>query len=109
METLDLNGHHGFKKKHVAILLAVFFLLVTASIAAAIPVPAAGSFAFDAYDIGVNKVLKGPIGFVIGVLSIAFGAWAAMRTEIMMAMAAVLGGGILLSADTVVASLGMVI
>ncbi len=109
METMFLNSHQWFKNKNAAALFAPMFLMVFATVAWAIAVPVAGSFAYDAYDIAVNQILNGPIGFVLGVLAIGFGAWAAMRTEIIMAISAVLGGAVLLSADTVVASLGMII
>ncbi|QYK83487.1 hypothetical protein IBG34_23110 (plasmid) [Aeromonas media] len=36
--------------------------------------PAAGAFGYDLYDIGVNKLLKGPVGFVAGVGIIAYSA-----------------------------------
>ncbi len=109
MEELNKISRLLFQKENQAIILTLLFVLVFSTAAMAIVAPAAGSFAYDAYDIGVNKILKGPIGFVLGVLAIGFGAWAAIRTEIIMAISAVLGGAILLKADTVVASLGMII
>lgn len=90
-------------------IMAMMFVVAMASLAWAIAIPVAGSFAYDAYDIAVNQILNGPIGFALGVLAIGFGAWFAIRSAIMEAIGAVLGGAILLQADTVVASLGMVI
>ncbi len=90
-------------------IMVMLLVMSLSSLAWAIAVPAAGSFAYDAYDIGVTQILNGPIGFVLGVLAIGFGAWAAIRSEIMLAISAVLGGAILLQADTVVASLGAII
>lgn len=89
--------------------LALLFVLMIAPFAHAITAPAAGSFAYDVYDIGVNKILKGPIGFVAGVVAIVMGAAAAIMGEIMYAIPAILGGGILLKADAVVTSLGAMI
>ena len=47
-----------------AFLLSVLFVT---SNALAMTVPAAGSFAYDLYDIGVNQILLGPVGFTGGV------------------------------------------
>ena len=45
----------------VAVLCAACLLSTNAM---AMTVPAAGSFAYDLYDIGVNQILLGPIGFL---------------------------------------------
>ncbi len=73
----------------------------------AIATPAAGSFAYEVYDIAVLKLLQGPVGFVGGVGAMVFGAISAIRGQIMGAVPAILGGAVLLKADSVVTSLGM--
>ncbi len=83
-------------------------ILADALPALAITTPASGSFAYDVYDIAVNDILKGPVGFVAGVGAIAFGAVAAIRSEVMAAVPAVLGGAALLKADAIVGSLGAI-
>jgi len=87
------------------------FLTMVASIALidsclAISEPTSGSFAYDVYDIGVNKILKGPIGFVAGCSAIAIGAISAFKAQVMTAVPAVLGGAALMKADTIITSLG---
>lgn len=72
-------------------------------------VPAAGSFAYDLYDIGVNQILLGPIGFVAGVACMVFAAILAIRQMILPAAGVVLGGAFLLKADAVVQTIGAVI
>lgn len=89
--------------------MTLMFVLAMTTLAFAIAIPTAGDFAFDAYDITVNRILNGPIGFAIGVLAIAFGCRAAIQTEIFPAVAAFIAGAILLNADDVVASFGMLI
>lgn len=89
--------------------LALLFVLMIAPFAHAIVAPVAGSFAYDVYDVGVNKILKGPIGFMGGVAAIVFGAYMAIQAEVLYAIPAILGGAVLLKADTVVASLGAII
>ena len=90
--------------------LAVFLAacLLTAN-AMAMTVPAAGSFAYDLYDIGVNQILLGPIGFIAGVACMVFAAILAIRQMILPAAGVVLGGAFLLKADSVVQTIGAVI
>ncbi len=91
----------------MVILTAVWFLLSTNAMA--MTVPAAGSFAYDLYDIGVNQILLGPIGFIAGVACMVFAAILAIRQMILPAAGVVLGGAFLLKADSVVQSIGAVI
>lgn len=84
-------------------------LLILATNADAMTVPAAGSFAYDLYDIGVNQILLGPIGFVAGVACMVFAAILAIRQMILPAAGVVLGGAFLLKADAVVQTIGAII
>ena len=90
-------------------LCAIGILLGSADVVHAIAAPAAGSFAFDIYDIAINKILDGPIGFVAGVGAIALGAVAAIQQKVFEAIPAILGGAALLNADSIVESLGLMI
>jgi len=91
-----------------AAFLALLLVLALSPVAMAITAPAAGAFAYDVYDVAINSILKGPIGFVAGVVAIVFGAVAAIRAEVMYAIPAILGGAILLKADSIVTSLGAI-
>jgi len=48
-------------------LLSALGIVGLAGAAHAFTTPAAGSFMYDIYDIAVEKLLKGPAGFVAGV------------------------------------------
>ena len=74
----------------------------------AITAPASGTFAYDIYDIAVNSILKGPIGFVGGLGAIVFGAVNAIRGQVLPAIPSILGGAALIKADSIVTSLGMI-
>jgi hypothetical protein len=87
--------------------LAVLGMAMAAQEVLAVAAPAAGSFAYDIYDIAVNDILKGPIGFVAGLGAVAYGAGLAIRQQIAGAIPALLGGGALLKADVIVGSLGV--
>ncbi|MCP4338627.1 MAG: hypothetical protein GY799_06980 [Desulfobulbaceae bacterium] len=92
-------------------VMAVFttICLLISTNAMAMAVPAAGSFAYDLYDIGVNQILLGPIGFVAGVACMVFAAILAIRQMILPAAGVVMGGAFLLKADAVVQTVGAMI
>ena len=101
----------GLKRKKTIASLAVFgaACVLTANQADAFATPATGTFAYDIFDIGVNQILKGPIGFAAGVGSMVAAAVMAIRQMLLPAAATVLGGAFLLKADSVVTSLGAMV
>lgn len=88
--------------------LAAFVALVAASVASAFTAPAVGDFAYDAYDIVVNQILNGPIGFIGGVLLIVWGVTRIM-TNWMMAILCIIAGSVLVRAADLVVTLGFTI
>jgi len=88
-------------------MLALGALVLTASQAGAFTAPAAGSFAYTVYDVAVERILQGAIGFVAGVGAMVMGAVLAIQQKVLAAIPAILGGAILLNADTMVTTLGM--
>lgn len=99
----------GKEARLMLVFMTAAFVFGLSGMASAITAPAAGSFAYDVYDIGVNKILQGPVGFVGGVAAIVIGAISAIRAQIMLAIPAILGGAVLLKADTITTSLGMIV
>lgn len=101
----------GLQQKKTIAALSVFgaTCLLATTRADAFTTPAVGTFAYDIYDIGVNQILKGPIGFSAGVGSMVAAAIMAIRQMLLPAAATVLGGAFLLKADSVVTSLGAII
>ena len=96
-------------RRLITTLTVPFLVLGFTQVALAISAPSSGSFAYDMYDIVVNKMLKGPIGFVAGLAAIAFGAASLVQARIMMAVPAILGGAAIIKADAITKSLGVVI
>ena len=88
-------------------LLVFGVFIVTASQVSAFTAPAAGSFAYTVYDVAVERILQGAIGFVAGVGAMVMGAVLAIQQKVLAAIPAILGGAILLNADTMVTTLGM--
>lgn len=83
-------------------------------IAHAITVPVAGvagapnPLGFEIYDVAVNQMLNGPVGFVAGVGIIGFGAMQIMKAW-PVALLGVLGGSAMLKADDIVKTLGALV
>jgi len=105
-------NHHSQSLKQAKVMTAVAVVVAACLVSAnamAMAVPAAGSFAYDLYDIGVNQILLGPIGFVAGVACMVFAAILAIRQMILPAAGVVLGGAFLLKADAVVQTVGATI
>ena len=91
------------RKSAMIVGLLAFF---AAPAAFAIAVPVAGDFAFEIYDLVVNDILNGAIGFVGGVIAIVYGASQLMRSW-MVAILGIVGGAIILNADLITTSLGL--
>lgn len=91
------------------IMALAILVLVQAENSLAMTVPASGSFAYDLYDIGVNQILLGPVGFTGGVACMCVAAILAIRQMILPAAGVVLGGAFLLRANTVVETIGALI
>jgi len=72
----------------------------------AIKAPEKTALAFDLYDVGVNKLLKGPVGFIGGMLGIVVAASQLPKNWIMSSLG-ILGSTALLKADSITTSLGL--
>ncbi|NNF15703.1 MAG: hypothetical protein HKN70_03095 [Gammaproteobacteria bacterium] len=95
-----------FSKK---LAMAVFAVLAFgAQSAMAMTAPAVGDFAYDLYDIGVNSILLGAPGFVGAVLLMVYSGTLLMRNWIL-GVAGILAGTILINADSITTSMGMLI
>lgn len=73
--------------------------------------PAAGDFMYDAYDIGVNKILDGPIGNLVGMGLVAFGVISFMDANrgAKQGLPALIAGGVLPNLDAAVTTLGFMV
>ncbi len=107
MQTILRGGLAALKRRAVS-LVAAAVALMTAPNAFAIVAPAAGSFAFDLYDVGINDILLGAPGFVGAVIIMVVSAVNLTRNWVL-SIAGLLGGVILINADTITASMGMLI
>lgn len=114
---MKFNVNHLTKKDWTKAALAMSVVAAMAllpEMAHALPAPAAvdaagnPTFLYDVYDIGVNKILKGPVGFIAGVAIIGFGALQMMKAW-PVALLGLMGGSAMIKADTIVASLGMLV
>jgi hypothetical protein len=90
-----------------ALAVGAAAVLMNPDLSFAINPPAAGSFAYDLYDIAVDKILKGPVGYVGGMAAMVMGAIALITGRVLPAIPAVLGGAALLKADTLIQGIGL--
>jgi len=100
----------GMSSAHVF----MFFMMLAAGLLFAVDVfawtaPASGSFLYDAYDIAVNKFLKGAPGFLLGMGLIGYGGHAALDSKQAgwgKPVLSLILGGCLVKLDTITTTLG---
>jgi len=90
-----------------ALVLAVFTFLMAGG-AHAITAPATGSLFYDAYDIVINSMLKGAVGFVAAILIFAMSIGLFLMQKVVPGIVGIVCAAILIKADTIVTSLGAV-
>lgn len=101
-----------FVKANPVLMMMIGLVLLQVGDAFAWSTPTTGSFAYDVYDIAVNKILNGPIGFVVGMGAMAAGGAAIVdktRGGWGIGIPMLLFGGALIKLDSIVTTLGMYI
>ena len=90
----------------MAVLLGFVVVLAFAGDALAWKRPQAGTFLYDAYNIAVNKILKGAPGFLLGMGLMAYGGHWLLEGAKGRGIIALIIGGCLVKLDKVTASMG---
>jgi hypothetical protein len=91
----------------IPVMFVVAMVLVfMAQNAMAFTVPTSGSFAYDLYDLAVNQILKGPIGFVAGIGFLILCVFAIAKQMVLPAILCLFAGVILIEADSILVTLG---
>ncbi len=88
---------------------AVLMLLVGALNAHAVTTPAEGSFMYDAYDVVVNNLLKGPFGYVAAMFVFVTGIAMFFRQLIIPGVIAMVCTALIIKSDSIITSLGALI
>ena len=111
LKKLTTSFWTGIKYEHRRYLLCALAvgLLFCAQNAMAFTVPTSGSFAYDLYDLAVNQILKGPVGFVAGIGFMILCVFAIARQMVLPAILCLFAGVILIKADAIVVTLGGII
>ncbi|EAT0258223.1 conjugative transfer protein TraE [Salmonella enterica] len=94
--------------KVVTALFMFLALLVFSQGVFAFTTPSTGSFGYNVYDIAINKIASGPIGFVGGAWLIAMGS-TKMNEGWTRALPFILAGSCLIKLDEITQSLGATI
>ncbi|WP_303745453.1 conjugative transfer protein TraE [Enterobacter hormaechei] len=100
-----------FRTREARVVTALFLALAALAVsqgAFAWTTPTAGSFGYNIYDIAIEKVAKGPIGFVGGGWLIALGA-TKLNEGWTRALPFIVGGSCLIKVEELTTSLGSII
>jgi len=97
-----------FAQTCVAVVTTAAVGLLVTGAASAFAVPAVGSFGYDIYDLVVNQILAGPIGFVGALALIVWGA-TKLTTNWMLCVMCIIAGTVLIRAAAIVQTLGALI
>lgn len=109
--TLLLRVEQLFSSREARVLTAFFVVLAALTISQEVfawTKPTTGSFGYNIYDIAVEKVAKGPIGFVGGGWLIALGA-TKLNEGWTRALPFIVGGSCLIKVEDLTTSLGALI
>ena len=93
--------------KKIALLSAL--MVAVAGSALAFNAPASGDFMYELYDVAVNRILTGPIGFVGAIMAFVAAAVLAIRQMVLPAVGTILAGVFLLKSNTLIDGLGALI
>jgi len=88
-------------------LLPTFILLLLMVCEAMGYTGSTSGFAGEVYDIVVNKLLNGPVGFVAGVGCLVYGTASLVLGRVVPAVLSILGGAMLIKAPSIAQTLGM--
>jgi len=91
--------------KTVAVAVGV---VLASSPSWAYTIPSDG-FIYDLYDILVNKMIKGPVGTAAGVAAMVYGGTNLIIGRWTGAILPILGGAMLIKADSIASSVGMTV
>lgn len=92
----------------VGLMLTALFLSTPGSVFA-MTAPATGTFGYDIYDIVVNGISKGAIGFGVGVAGVATAGFLAWKQQFPGMLGVVAGTGAIVKADSLVTTFGALI
>ena len=99
----SVSGHS------LVIMLAVTVLLLCSALPSfAITAPTTGTLFYDVYDIVVNSMLKGAVGFVEAILVFMMGIGLFFVQKIIPGIIGVVCAALVIKADAIVTSLGVI-
>ncbi len=96
-------------KKYVVLCMLAFGMALFASSAMAFTAPAAGTPFYDVYDVIVNMMLRGAMGFAAGVILFGMAAYFFSQSEILRGILCAVSCILLLRADSIVTTFGAII
>ena len=95
----------SIRKMSIAVFVLVIGFCPTLSFA--FTAPASGSFAFSVYDLFMNEILTGAIGFVIAAGLVLYALFWAVRSNVFGTIVCAIAAGLIIFIEDVVISLGL--
>jgi hypothetical protein len=89
-------------------MVVTLLLLGSALPSFAITAPASGTLFYDVYDIVVNSMLKGAVGFVAAILVFMMGIGLFFMQKVIPGIIGVVCAALVIKADAIVTSLGLI-
>lgn len=104
-----INFGFGREVNQYLIFLGLLVLCVLVSGDAwAFTAPTSGSLLYDAYDMVVNKMFKGALGYVICFAALAYGLYCLFTIKIAQFLCSFVGAGLLWNLESIVTSMGCI-
>lgn len=95
------------KKNRALFVVSMLMMALYASTAMAYTDPQSGDLFFEAYDIVINKLMGGPIGFIIGAIMVIGGIISLVLGKgFLLPLIALVGGAVIVKINDIVASFG---
>ncbi len=99
----------SFARRCMGLTVVAGVLILASSLPSfAITAPTSGTLFYDVYDIVVNSMLKGAIGFVAAILVFMMGIGLFFMQKIIPGVIGVVCAALVIKADAIVTSLGLI-
>ncbi len=102
-----INKSKSFLQRNQGTIAIGSVLMLASLDASAWTTPATTALFYDAYDITINKFLKGAPGFIAGSALVVSGIVATAKSNYSVGIPLGVAGGVLANADSVITSMGI--
>lgn len=109
LQTLNKTNPKKLSKALIIIFAVLLFVSIFASIGFSATAPQQNDKFYEIYDLLINDVVKGPIGYIIAVISGVYAAVMLATSRVVPAIMGIAGTAFIVIAPSIVESLGAII